>query len=197
MKTSFAATIAFALATLSAGHAMAAGPTVALTRDQVRAELVEARRTGDVVADDELAYAFGATPGVKLNELFPNNYPAKAAVAGKTRDQVRAELVAAKRSGDVVADSELAYAFGATPGVKLKDLFPGNYAAKATVTGITREQVRAELAEAKRTGDIVANDELAYAFGGAPGAKMNQLFPNSYPVKAAAAKSTVTAQSGN
>ncbi|MBP7568171.1 MAG: DUF4148 domain-containing protein, partial [Burkholderiaceae bacterium] len=51
------------------------------TRAEVKAELAEAIRTGDIVAD-------GAT-GAKANELF---------LAGKTRDDVRAELVNSSRA---------------------------------------------------------------------------------------------------
>ncbi|MBS3911403.1 MAG: DUF4148 domain-containing protein [Hydrogenophaga sp.] len=49
---------------------MAADTDAPKTRDQVRAELREAQRTGDIVA--------GGESGQKLNELSPNRYPAKA-----------------------------------------------------------------------------------------------------------------------
>jgi hypothetical protein len=62
------------------------------TRAQVLAELVEAQRTGDIVADSET--------GKKLNELYPSQYPAKPAVQGNTRAQVLADLAQAKRSGE-------------------------------------------------------------------------------------------------
>lgn len=44
--------------------------------------------------------------GLKLNELYPNQYPAAAKVAGKTRDQVKAKLVEAIRTGNIVAAGE-------------------------------------------------------------------------------------------
>ena len=93
---------------LSAAHADSASGK---TRAQVKAELADAIRTGDV-------YAGGETP-VKLNELFPDRYPAKRTAAGKTREQVKAELDEAIRTGDI-------YAGGDTP-VKLNELFPGLY----------------------------------------------------------------------
>jgi len=49
---------------------LAADTDAPKTRDQVRAELREAQRTGDIVA--------GGESGQKLNELSPNRYPAKA-----------------------------------------------------------------------------------------------------------------------
>jgi UDP-glucose 6-dehydrogenase len=39
----------------------------AMTREQVRAELIEAQRTGDIVVP--------WTGNKKLNELYPNQYP--------------------------------------------------------------------------------------------------------------------------
>lgn len=102
MKTSYAAIIV-TLSTLAAGYANAeykvtdfntatTATTSGKTRDQVRAELVEAQRTGDI-------YASGDT-GKKLNELRPDLYPTKAVAQGKTREQVLSELVQAQRSGE-------------------------------------------------------------------------------------------------
>jgi len=36
-----------------------------------------------------------------LNEVYPNRYPEKAAVAGKTRAEVLEELAEAQRTGDL------------------------------------------------------------------------------------------------
>lgn len=148
MKTTYAATLALALAALSAGSAIAADQAATLTRADVRADMAEAKRTGNVTADAKLIEAFGGTPGQKMNELFPSRYAGKTAVVAAAAP-VRAEML------------------------------------KTSSTGLTREQVRAELAEAQRTGDVVASDDLAYTFGGTPGQKMNELFPNRYPAKAA------------
>jgi hypothetical protein len=46
--------------------------------------------------------------------------------------------------------------------------------------GRTREQVKAELAEAQRTGDVIANGET--------GLKLNELSPGRYPMYARARK---------
>jgi hypothetical protein len=62
------------------------------TRDQVLAELEEAQRTGNILAQ--------GNSGKLLNELYPSQYPAKAVTQGLTRAQVVAELEQAQRSGD-------------------------------------------------------------------------------------------------
>ena len=93
---------------LPAAHADSASGK---TRAQVNAELTEAIRAGDIYADSE--------PTVKLNELFPDRYPAKSAVADKTRERVKAELAQAVRTGDIYAGGE--------PSWKLNELFPGLY----------------------------------------------------------------------
>ena len=80
----------------------------AKTRAQVKAELAEAIRTGDMPA--------GGESGLKLNEICPSCYPAKPAVAGKSREQVRAELAEAIRTGDVSTGGESAST--------LNDIFP-------------------------------------------------------------------------
>ena len=101
MKTTYAAILAITLSTLATGYASAesvypdnapAATTLGKARDQVRVELLEAQRTGDI-------QAYGNS-GKKLNELYPSQYPAKAVAQGKTREQVLAELVQAQRSGE-------------------------------------------------------------------------------------------------
>jgi hypothetical protein len=158
------ASIALAVAALLTGHAQAA----------------DTGKTRKDMGTDE--YASGA--GRKLNELNPSAYPAKPAVAGKTREQVRAELAEAQRTGDIVASKDAGndeYASGV--GRKLNELNPAAYPAKPAVAGKTREQVRAELAEAQRTGDIVASKDLgADEYASGAGRKLNELFPNNYPV---------------
>ena len=87
--------------------------------------------------------------------------------AGVTSEQVRAELTAAVRSGDIMASGELSG--------KLNELFPGRYPAKQVPVSVTREQVQAELATAARNGDIMANGEIS--------AKLNALYPDRYPAQ--------------
>jgi hypothetical protein len=104
-KLTAALGVALAAAALSPAWAQDSGPK---TREQVRAELLEAQRTGDIMADGET--------GKKLNEVFPNAFPAKSSTAGLTREQVKAELVEARRRGDVMVDGE--------SGRKLNELSP-------------------------------------------------------------------------
>jgi hypothetical protein len=109
MKASYAATLVFALATVTAGQAMAnesdntnyanASVSVGKSRDQVRAELVQARRTGDIVANFET--------GASFKEQSPGNYPGAPVAQSLTREQVRTELVHAQHSGEVMASFEL------------------------------------------------------------------------------------------
>ena len=91
MNRSYLSALTVALATLSAGHALASDASAPKTREQVKAELAEAIRTGDIVVDYE--------SGKKANELYPGRYPAKPVVQGKTREQVKAELLEAIRTG--------------------------------------------------------------------------------------------------
>jgi hypothetical protein len=89
------------------------------TREQVRSELEAAQQSGDIVT------SFAARTE---RELFPGRYlgtaPAAgmsdsaAQVLGKTREQVVAELVAAKQSGDIVTSFA---------GRTERELFPARY----------------------------------------------------------------------
>ena len=81
------------VAALSAGHALAFDASAPKTREQVKAELAEAIRTGDIVVNGET--------GQKANELFPGRYPAKPVAQGKTREQVKIELAEAIRTGQM------------------------------------------------------------------------------------------------
>jgi Domain of unknown function (DUF4148) len=127
-----------------------------LTREQVKAELAEAIRTGDMPA--------GGESDLKLNQLYPGRYPTKASAVSKTREQVRAELAEAIRTGDMPAAGE--------SGQKQNELDPQRYPAKPVYAGKTREQVRAELAEAIRTGDMPA--------GGESGLMLYEMYPERY-----------------
>ena len=115
MKTSYASAIVFALSALASGYAAAgdhggrgyqlsesdasASFVSTKTRAEVLAELAEAQRTGDIVAN-----VGNSNSGKKLNELYPERYPAKPAVQGKTRAQVLAELAEAQHNGELVAN---------------------------------------------------------------------------------------------
>ena len=89
--------LSLAIAALAAGNALAADAAAGKTREQVRAELAEAQRTGDIVVSGNNS----EFKGKKLNEVYAGQYPAKPVVQGKTRAQVVAELEEAQRTGDI------------------------------------------------------------------------------------------------
>lgn len=95
MKTSRIAALSLVAASL--GLASIAHADTGLTREQVKAELAQAQRNGDII-DPEL--------GVKLNELFPSAYPA-AVKAPKVTITARAAArpTAAPVSGDIEFDA--------------------------------------------------------------------------------------------
>ena len=95
MKTNFATTALILASALIAGTSAFAG----VTREQVTAELASATRSGDIMASGE--------SGLKLNELYPNRYPAKQVQAGLTRDQVNAELAEAIQTGGFMVGGEV------------------------------------------------------------------------------------------
>ncbi|WP_382152658.1 hypothetical protein [Hydrogenophaga sp. ANAO-22] len=111
------------------------------SRAEVKAELAEAIRTGDIVADGQT--------GAKANELFPAQYAqARAdkavtatAAVGKTRAEVRAEVAEAIRTGDYVIDGQT--------GVKANELFSGQYAQPVLADSKARGDVRAERVESR------------------------------------------------
>ncbi len=72
MKTKFAATFLIIASAMLVGS-----PAFAeLTREQVKAEFAEAVRTGDIMSN---------RGGQKLNERFPDRYPAKQVQSTLTR----------------------------------------------------------------------------------------------------------------
>ena len=86
-----------------------ARPVVHGDREQVKAELAEAIRAGDMLM----------ASGLKLNQLNSANYPAKTTPIGKTREQVKIETAEAIRSGDIAHGES---------GLKRNELFPQVYA---------------------------------------------------------------------
>ena len=70
----------------------------AKTSHEVLAELIQAERTGDVVANAET--------GQKAYQLYPSAYSARTVTAGKSRNEVLHELVEAERKGEVIANAE-------------------------------------------------------------------------------------------
>ena len=144
--------ILLSIGLLSATVASQAPAQGALSVAQVRAELAEARRTGELLGAGEL--------GLPLNQLHPHSYPSVPQAAGKSRDQVKAELAEALRTGDIVA-GESSY--------RLNEIHPNLYPPVVMAQGKTREEAKQELADALASGDIIAGGEL--------GLKRNELFP--------------------
>lgn len=138
-RTQFSA-IAFAFSTLVAGQAMAASTDAPVTRDQVRAELAEAVRTGNIVTGESSA---------KLNEQYPQLYPNQQVTSSVTRAEVQAELAEAVRTGNIITGESSA---------KLNEKFPQLYAHQEADSK-SRAQVRAELAEAAANGWFDRNIE--------------------------------------
>lgn len=136
MTRTYSIAIVMAFATLVAGQAMAADIDTSVTREQVKAELVEAIQSGNVIVGES---------GARLNQVFPNNYPAQQSASNVSREQVKAELVEAIRSGNVVRGES---------SVRLNEAFPAKFPAERSVASKSREQVRAELAEAANAGQL-------------------------------------------
>jgi hypothetical protein len=92
-----------------------------------------------------IAVALGslfALPAFANNEIDAG-YAAPVAVSAKSRADVRAELIAAQRAGDVVVNAEL-----------------GTTAKSMRTAGKTRAQVIAEVEQARRSGNYIVNAEL-------------------------------------
>lgn len=87
-----------------------------------------------------------ALPAFANYEIYPTGVAPAAEVSVKSREQVSAELVAAKRSGNWMVNAEL--------GTQARLAQP------AQVVGKTRGEVRAEVAQARAAGDYIANAEL-------------------------------------
>lgn len=106
-----------------------------------------------------LAVALGgliALPAFANYELYGNGIAPAVAPSTKSREQVRAELVAAQRAGQVVVNAEL-----------------GTLAREPVqLAGKTRDRVRAELIAAQRAGDVIVNAEL--------GLTAREMYPRHY-----------------
>jgi hypothetical protein len=136
--------------------ASTASPQDAKTRDQVKRELAEARRNGELIVNGEI--------GLQQNELYPHRFPRRTAER-KTRDQVRAELSEARQRGDVLANGEV--------GLTLAELHPTRYGRGDPLdAGKSRNEVIAELNEARRNGDVLASGET--------GLTLRELRPDLY-----------------
>ncbi|HVO06939.1 MAG TPA: DUF4148 domain-containing protein [Burkholderiaceae bacterium] len=109
--------------------------TQAQTREQTRQELADAVRAGTLMR----------------GEIDPRDAMTGAVAHGRSRADVRAELDAAQRNGDMLAAGE--------SGRKLNELNPSRDLRETVLAGKTRAQVLAELAEARRNGDLLVAGE--------------------------------------
>jgi hypothetical protein len=135
--------IAMAAATLfiNPTHAQ---PQGGLTREQVKAELAEAIRSGELRAVGEFH--------LRLRDLHPGRYaPAPAGPAPKTRQQVRLELEQARADGTLIEAGEL--------GLPRAEIAPHLFGARPPLFGKTRDEVKAELALARRLGDVAGGED--------------------------------------
>ena len=114
------------------------------TREQVRAELMQAQRNGTLIANGET--------GATFRNLNPGNYMAKPATQGLSRAEVQAAFEQARANGELIVSKEI--------GLTARQLAPGNYATPAA-QGKTRAEVQAELSRAIANGTVVANGELS------------------------------------
>jgi len=133
--------IAGVLLTLLVVAAMAqSDPSPGKTREQVRAELADAQRSGDIVWGEA---------GRKLNEIYPNRYPHKVSQPGETRAEVKAELEQARRNGDLPMDD-----LDQTD----RDINPDRYPPQPMPPGLSRAEVKRETIQAIRAGETQIGD---------------------------------------
>jgi len=120
------------------------------TREQVIAELAQAKREGTIPSG--VLWLTG-------RERFPEKY--HVAPSTTSRGEVVADLAKAKREGAI--PSGVLWLTG-------RERFPEKYHVAASTK--TRAEVKAEYAEAVRTGDIIDDGEV--------GQKLNEEFPLRY-----------------
>jgi hypothetical protein len=81
------------------------------TREQVRAELMEAQRNGTLIANGET--------GATFRDQNPSRYMAQPATSGLSRADVQAAFEQARANGELVVSTEI--------GLTARQLAPGNY----------------------------------------------------------------------
>lgn len=109
-----------------------------LTREQVKAELAEAVRNGDMIVGEQ---------GRTEYERAPHRFPARVVVVGKTRDQVMAELAEAIRLGDAPLTGDN----GLTPA----ELYPQRFAAVRATHALAMKAQGEHSAQGAADGPIV------------------------------------------
>jgi len=113
----------------------------ALTRDDVRAALADARANGELIASGD--------SGLSRREQRPDLFPSPA-LPVRTRTEVVAELHDAQRAGELMHGDS---------GKNDADVNPLAYPARVALPSPTRAEVRAELLRAQRAGDILATGD--------------------------------------
>ena len=103
---------------------------------------------------------------------------------------MQAELVQARATDNITAPDQLSIDYTGRTSAKMNEVFPARYPAVAGAPAKTRAEVRTELAEAQRTGDMPADNLLSLVVTGVPGNKLNALYPSQYPVKARTANTS-------
>jgi hypothetical protein len=118
MKTNILSVVTLSVATLFAGQALAlTSMSAPETPQQVRAELVEAVKSGDMLAGNN---------GLQLNEVRPDLYQQPVAAMSKSSAQVRSELIVAVNAGNrIVGES----------GARQNEIHADQYPAKPAVPG--------------------------------------------------------------
>jgi hypothetical protein len=111
------------------------------TREDVKAELAQATRSGDIAAPGDT--------GLTLRELHPRRYGARP-VSARPRAEVVSEVQQARRDGALVPAGE-----GTVP----QSLHAAANLQDATASATTRAEVRAQFRAARRDGDLVAIGE--------------------------------------
>jgi Domain of unknown function (DUF4148) len=124
------------------------------SREEVKAELADAVRNGDIISGEH---------SQTLREMYPSVYPAQPQTIGRTRDDVKRELAEAIRNGEIIATGET--------GLTLSELYPRRFPHELTSVGKTRQEVKSELTAAIRAGEVVYGER---------GPTFKEKFPESY-----------------
>ncbi len=127
MQRTATSLIALVMAASVSVPALAQNANTGKTRDEVRAELLDAQRNGTYVLS-------GTT--TTMRSLHPTLFAKPAAVQGKTRAEVKAELIEAQRNGTYVVSGA---------GQTMRDLHPGLFAKEPAAQGKSRADVQAEV----------------------------------------------------
>jgi hypothetical protein len=147
MNTKLNTAASLMVVVLVAGPVWAQDAGGAKTREQVRAELIDAQQRGEIMVHGE--------SGRMLNEWAPHLYPSSMTGPGKTRAEVRAELMDARRRGETMMNGDSWSSFDRS--------YPYE-PAMAAGPGRTRAEVKAELRAARRRGETLMNGDSWSSF---------------------------------